>query len=106
MTKTFGILESKRNEYKKFFNTSVVPLMGEVFCDFANKHGFAEVAQRIRVNSIQERYCKLAIELLIANINNERPQATLISVPEKDSTLVVASTLLISAWVYSGEASI
>ncbi len=105
MTNTYEILSSKREEFNAFVETSVVPLIGEESAH-NERESFAETAKRISDDSIQKQYCDLAIEMLRANINNERPQATLISVPEKDSTFVVASTLFISAWAYSREADL
>jgi hypothetical protein len=99
------ILKTKQDEFNTFVKTSVIPLIGEESAK-NSRETFAEAAKRISDDSIQKQYCELVIEMQKANINYYRPQATLISVPEKDSTYVIASTLIFSAWMYSEEANI
>jgi len=96
MTSTFSQLLETQNIFKEFVESSVHSVI-----DLSESEkeylGFYEIAKRIEDVNIREQYRKLAIELLNANIEHYRPDGTSIDVPNQNNTVVVVTTLAISA---------
>lgn len=94
---TFSLLQSKRSEFNKYNDDVVLPLL-KISEDAANSIGFVAIARRLTNESVREKYCQLAADMLDANIEFHSEDAKLLTVDTSGfATRFTVSTTLIAA---------
>lgn len=100
MPNAYDNLEAKRLDFRKFDESVVRPLLGLNDAQLETL-GYVEIAVRIADSETRQRFCRLAIDLLDANIAHYQPDATRIDVPQPNNTMVVVTTILVAGVSYS-----
>lgn len=92
---TFEMLKERR----KLFNEFAINVLPDEVLN-SDRLSFVDLVKKIETQQDQKIFCKRAIEMLEANIEHYRPNATALPKPSRNNTFVVASTLIASGVVH------